>query len=597
MGGWVRFGDDEENPEKAIFQNFLRPAVEAGYGRYVTNLYNAYVYFWRWALWKVFESEGATGPGIVALITASSYLRGPGFAGMRCHMRRTFDEIWVLDLGGEGRGAIKEENIFAIRTPVAIAIGVRYGESNPETPAKVHYTRVRGNREEKLAALEAAENLLASFAWQDVPSDWLAPFSPGLTTTYADWPSLSNIFPWQLPGAKYERTWPIAPTREVLKQRWQALVAEKDIERRKLLFHENRDRKVLGKYPNLFSKKKKDSPIAELPADTPPPPIWRYSLRSFDRQWAFADNRLGSFLRPPLWQIWSARQIYLTTLLKGRLGPGLAATVTAHVPDLHHFSGRGGKDIIPLWRDRKGKKPNITRGLLEVLSETYGQHVTAETLLAYTYALLAHPGYYETFQEELEMSGPRLPLTKDSRLFFKAAALGQRLIWLHTYGERMGGGEEWPIQGRARAIKPIPPDPNNYPTSFSYNAETQTLQVGLGEFAPISQDVWEFEVSGLQVVRSWLAYRMKEPKGKRSSPLDDITQSAWTHEMTRELLELLWTLDASVDMWPAQAEVLETVIQNELFKASELPQPTKEERKPPPKIELESDEKRNGKLV
>ena len=46
---------------------------------HIASLYNLYVYFWRWALWKVFES----GPryGVVSFISASSYLRGPGFAG------------------------------------------------------------------------------------------------------------------------------------------------------------------------------------------------------------------------------------------------------------------------------------------------------------------------------------------------------------------------------------------------------------------------------------------------------------------------------------------------------------------------------------
>ena len=128
-------------------------------GIHLKNLYNDYVYFWRWALWKVFDSTEDS--GIVSFITASSYLRGPGFIGMRRKMREVFDELWLIDLEGDGIGTRKTENVFAIRTPVAIAIGVRDGPPKPETPARVWKTKLTGSEREKLAALDAAES-----SWQ-----------------------------------------------------------------------------------------------------------------------------------------------------------------------------------------------------------------------------------------------------------------------------------------------------------------------------------------------------------------------------------------------------------------------------------------------
>ena len=41
-GGWVRHGDGEE---RAILRDFLDPAVSAGHGGHLKNLYNLYVYF------------------------------------------------------------------------------------------------------------------------------------------------------------------------------------------------------------------------------------------------------------------------------------------------------------------------------------------------------------------------------------------------------------------------------------------------------------------------------------------------------------------------------------------------------------------------
>lgn len=142
-GGWVRYGDEGEEAGP-IFRDFLDPAAAAGYSELVKNLYNLYVYFWRWALWKVFEHETSPGPGVVSFISASSYIDGDAFCGMREHMRRQCDEIWILDLGGEGRGTRKSDNVFAIQTPVAIAIAVRTDTVHPKQPARVHYTRIEG---------------------------------------------------------------------------------------------------------------------------------------------------------------------------------------------------------------------------------------------------------------------------------------------------------------------------------------------------------------------------------------------------------------------------------------------------------------------
>lgn len=153
-GGWVRFGD-EGSPEEAIFRDFLDPARDAGQGVHLKNLYNDYVYFWRWALWKVLEDNDNR--GIISFITASSYLRGPGFVAMRQIMRQLFDELWVIDLEGDNLGARRTENVFNIQTPVAIAVGIREGAPDPESPAIVRYTKITGTREEKLTRLADVE--------------------------------------------------------------------------------------------------------------------------------------------------------------------------------------------------------------------------------------------------------------------------------------------------------------------------------------------------------------------------------------------------------------------------------------------------------
>ena len=114
-------------------------------------------------------------------------------------MRRQCDKIWILDLGGEGRGTRRSENVFDIQTPVAIAVAFRTRESKTDAPARVQYTRVEGTRQEKLAALDEI-NAFSTVEWQECPDSWHAPFRPGGKGSYFGWPLLQDLMPWQTLG-------------------------------------------------------------------------------------------------------------------------------------------------------------------------------------------------------------------------------------------------------------------------------------------------------------------------------------------------------------------------------------------------------------
>jgi len=464
-GGWVRFGDHGQRP---ILEDFLDPARASGAGVHAKNLYNDYVYFWRWALWKVFEST--EGLGVVSFITASSYLRGPGFVGMREWMRRTFDELWIVDLGGDNLGARKTENVFAIQTPVAIAVGVRFGQPSPDVPAAVHYVRIEGTREEKLARLAAIRHF-ADLAWSDCPTDWHAAFLSRTAGDYWSWPLLTDLVPWQHSGVQLKRTWPIGETADVLRRGWSALVGLPMLDRAAAM-RQTDARMASHPGANLVSGAPL-APISEASADSQSLGPVRFGFRSFDRQWVLPDSRIADRPRPPLWHIASARQIYITSLLSGIVGLGPAATVTPFVPDLHHFRGSfGGKDVVPLWRDAAATEPNVTGGLLDLLAQELDRLVSPDDLFAYAYAVLASPAYVERFSEELTIPGPRIPLTRDRALFTEASQIGRRLIWLHTYGIRFVLDGERPSvvpQGSARAIVAVPDTAADYPERFSYD--------------------------------------------------------------------------------------------------------------------------------
>jgi len=575
-GGWILAGVDGGKPGIEDFDKRTR-AVGAGGSIQATR--NLYYYFWRWAVWRAFDRTPKA-PGIVSLITASSYLRGPGFAGMRAHVREQTNRVYVLDLEGDQLGTRITSNVFEVKIPVCVGTLLRTPTASAPRGI-VKYRRVAGGRPDKLAYCDSITSLDA-VEWSGVAATGDGPLMSEGGNQYGAWPPLLDLLPLRYTGYHFYRMWPIAPEPDTLRRRWSALVGADESEKPEL-FKETRDRKVHKAYSALDGSETRETPIAELHRGAKCPEPTRTTFRSFDRQWCIADMRVGDFIRPALWRGWSAQQCYLTSLLSGVIGVGPGAVAAAYVPDCHHFRGSyGGKDVIPLWRDPEAHTANITASFLAALKAAYGKAPRAGDIFAYAYAVLANPGYVRRYEEELQVPGPRLPVTKDKALFDRGAALGRDLLRWHTYGERFREkGDKFKLTGSAKVTTSIPTTPAKYPEKHKYDDKKRVLCVGDGEIGPVSPEVWNFSVSGLQVVKSWLNYRMKKGAGKKSSPLDDIRPERWTEEMTRELVDLLWVLEHSLASYPALDAWLDEVLAGALFTGDEIPKPTKDERKAP----------------
>ena len=222
--------------------------------------------------------------------------------------------------------------------------------------------------------------------------------------------------------------------------------------------------------------------------------------------------------------------------------------------------------------------------MLELLGVAQGREVEPEDFLSYVYGILAQPAFTLRFARELETRELRIPLTRDAALFEQVRGLGARLLWLHTYGERFIPEEHTRGRippGTAKCTKAVPGDGESYPETFRYDSATRTLHVGTGEFAPVAPSIYEFEVSGLKVVQSWLKYRMRRGAGRKSSSLDDIRPERWTSRFDTELLDLLWVLEATVEGYPEQERLLDAVIESDCFRADELPPVPSEMRRAP----------------
>lgn len=98
------------------------------------------------------------GSGIVGMITNNGFLDNPTFRGMRWHLARTFDKIFVVNLHGNAKkretapDGGKDENVFDIMQGVSIMIAVKNNTKQAEF-ADVHYQDIFGLRQDKFDQL------------------------------------------------------------------------------------------------------------------------------------------------------------------------------------------------------------------------------------------------------------------------------------------------------------------------------------------------------------------------------------------------------------------------------------------------------------
>lgn len=603
LGGWVE-GENKEAEKTAPLAEWMPPS-KWKLGTHSKHLRNLYIYFWRWATWKVFDHHPASNHGIVCYITVAGFLSGPGFEKMRDYLRRTCDDIWVVDCSPEGHQPEVNTRIFeGVQQPICIVLASRSAKKKSDTPAKVRFQALpAGHRTEKFAAL--GKLTLGGKAWVECPTDWRAPFLPASTGVWSTYPMLEDLFIYNGSGVMPGRIWIISPDPDSLHKRWKALIEAPEPEKEKLFHPHLRG----GEMGDKHSKKIVPTPLAGFDARKMAvaddsgaciTPV-QYGFRSFDRQWIIPDIRLINQANPALWEVRSEQQVYLTAFTEESPSGGPALTFTGSIPDLHHYKGSFGGRVFPMWKDADTTVPNVPPKLIEFFTKQYGDAITSEDIVAYLAAVAAHPAYTARFQEDLSTPGLRIPFTADAKTFAEAVELGRTVIWLHTFGERMAdpangrpaGPPRLPAAHRPNIPKggAIPEDDDAMPDTITYDAAKKRLLIGTGYVENVEPAVWNYEVSGKQVLLQWFSYRKKNRErpiiGDRRppSPLGNIQPAHWLAEYTSELINLLNVLGWIVQLEPAQANLLEkictgpTIAVEELRAAGAFEKPVEPKRK------------------
>lgn len=537
-GGWA--WDD-------LLEGFRDP-VREDYAGDFKNLADLYVLFYRWALWKLFESEGAAGEGVLSFISNSSWLLGGAFGGMRQVIRDRFDRVYIIDLHGRLRaplpaGIASDENIFeTVRVGIAVSLCIADGSRSEEDEAEIfYYGDTWGSREEKATWLESRQADLGNIKFQEIEGSGTDPFMPGLSEQFRSWAPLDSLFRYKISGIQTKRDdLVVAPTRERLEHQIRAFL-DAPTARQPELFHETRDKKAGEAAATSYQESM----------------VKPYGYRPLDRQFLYDHPAFVEYNRArSLQAVWGDENLGLITLPSGH-GAGPAAFLHSQVPDHHAFRGSYGGSVFALW-DRRGghegqeileleRAHNFTASVLPALERAWGEEPRPEEVFAFIYAVLSAPSYTLEFRSDLRTEFPRIPFPRDSEVFRRGADLGWTLVRIH------GGEEGYPADGSLTLQSP----PERLDTiTLDYDAERIVWEEESDSYVgPVTRAAMDYSVSGYHVIPQWLARRR------------DV---AFHHQLRTEMLDLIWRVERTMDLSEELDDLLAQLMVGDTLHAKEF---------------------------
>jgi predicted helicase len=166
------------------------------------------------------------------------------------------------------------------------------------------------------------------------------------------------------------------------------------------------------------------------------------------------------------------------------------------------------KDLFSHLEESKVRKPNISEKIFSVLSETYKTKPKPEDIFHYIYAVFYSNTYRTKYAEFLKTDFPRVPFTKDKRLFKKLAKYGKRLADLHLMQSPELNSPVAKFQGTG----------DKRVDKIKYDKKGERVYINNDQyFEGLEENVCQYQIGGYQVCNKWL----KDRKGKVLS-LDDI---------------------------------------------------------------------------
>ncbi|MCD6198215.1 MAG: N-6 DNA methylase [Deltaproteobacteria bacterium] len=482
-------------------------------------LQDDYVKFIRFGQWKIDQA----GEGVLGFITNHSYLDNPTFRGMRESLMNSFNEIYLLDLHGNSLkkekcpDGSKDENVFDIRQGTAIALFIKTKDTNSENGKKVFHSELWGIRKEKYDWL--LNNNIETTKWQEIaPKSEFYLFVPRdekLLEQYEKSPKITDIFPVNSVGIVTSRDkFVIDSDQQALKRRIRMFCDEKILDELISKPYKLKDKanwKLKTAREKVRNDKDWESAFAKI------------LYRPFDIQWIFYHDALiersrkdvmRHMMRENLGMI-SNRQVngdfrhaLCTNYIINDCTVSLETRERSYLFSLYLYPDPVQKDLFKHLEESKEREANINPKVFSALAKAYKTDSEPEDIFYYIYAVLYSNIYRTEYAEFLKTDFPRIPFTKDERLFHKLRECGKLLVDLHLMQSPMLDLPIAKFQGTGdKRIEKI-----------KYDKKLSCVYINKHQyFEGIQENIWQYRIGGYQVLSKWL----KDRKGKVLS-LDDV---------------------------------------------------------------------------
>ncbi len=452
------------------------------------------------------------GEGVLGFITNHGYLDNPTFRGMRWHLLKTFDRIWVIDLHGNAKKkevtpeGKPDENVFAIQQGVAIIVcAKKKGESNGL--AEVNHGDLWGLREAKYKALETLDLTAPVFE----PLDCLAPQHVFVRRnnehlkSYEKGFLITDLMPVNSVGIVTARDGlTIDESKDHLWERVQDFAqCEPEVAREKYnLGKDVQDWKVADAQKDL----NRNMSHAKLT---------RIAYRPFDTRWSYYTGTSRGFMCRPRHEVmrhmlkgWNIAFSFTRTIEGSRL---FADCFVFDQPITHHsLSIKEVNIACPLYLYPDGEILDFDTRRVSFDSKLYTrlqksakhpEHGTPGEVAVfdYIYGVLHCPAYRETYAEFLKMDFPRIPWPSNPDEFWDVSAKGTILRKLHLMEPEAIGQTPFPFVGEGDHVIVRP----RYADGKVWINKTQYF-----DHAP--EISWGFFIGGYQPAQKWL----KDRKGQ-----------------------------------------------------------------------------------
>ena len=442
------------------------------------------------------------GEGILGFITNHGYLDNPTFRGMRWHLLKTFDKIYVLDLHGNSKkkevcpDGSADKNVFDIMQGVAIIIAVKH-KRNPDADkalAELLHGDLWGSRPEKNNALWefSSPALSPTQLPHHFPSYPFVKRDYEVQVAYEEGFSVPSLMPVNSVGVVTARdSLTIDMDRESLWDRVQDFT-QLDVE---VL----RERYVLGEdardWTVAFAK-------ADVLANFSEQHLAPIVYRPFDNRWTYYTGNSRGFLCYPRGEVMRhlANQNNFTLMVPKQTKDGLGGLVAKSIAGHKAFSGfditsnfplylypeegtleterrvnfdpkiyaeikaKAGLNSSPSTKDGEvavgaiaatdggasnGDAPSTTPSARSPSpSQVDGEDYPDELkVFDYIYGVLHSPDYRRTYAQFLKIDFPRIPYPPSPEVFAHVAQKGGALRRLHLMEDAAIGDTPFPFTG------------------------------------------------------------------------------------------------------------------------------------------------------